>query len=181
VRRRLAIAALAVNGVLLGHGLAYLVSATDPAGRQELLAGHGHLPLLALVAVPAGVVAVVWLGRQRSGAVRLPVRTLAVAQLLTFFAMETAERFAGAGAHAALAAGREPVVLVGLAIQPLVAVGLALLGHRVATWSPPALLPPSWCRPLPALATVPVPTSRRLVRAPAHRAGSRAPPRHPVR
>lgn len=119
----LAIGGLAWSGVVLGHLLAYILAHPGEAERSARLAssGHGSFPLLvisALAVIPAilSLLAVRLIRGDRSLALPSIVLVLAAIQVPTFIAMEFFER--GMSLERMLL---EPVVILGLVIQVLVA------------------------------------------------------------
>ncbi len=178
MRRLAAVAALAANGVVAGHALAYALAHSDPVRRAEALDGHGYLPALAAALLPAGVGALVWLTRhRRPGRPLVPVATLAAAQVVAFAALETAERaLAGRDPLAVLG---EPAVVMGLVLQAplalLVVTGLARVGGGWPGWTVPRGL---IARLLP-VAVVPIPVLVRPAEPGRRPAAPRGPPRRP--
>jgi hypothetical protein len=129
---------LVPGGFVAGHELGYqgasaLGSAPTPGG------GHGYLSLLVLVGVPFAFAALArsFLAGWHDQLPPVRFRTLAVAQVALFLAVELAEHAAAGMAPVETLA--EPAVLLGLAAQLVVAAGLTLVvrttreaGHAVA-------------------------------------------------
>jgi hypothetical protein len=140
---RLWLGTLAAAGVVVSHGIAYVIHAPGPQSRAELLAATGHrywtlVVAAALATVVFGLSAFV--GRLLSGGGELPrqgpmlaalVPRLAAIQCLGFVALELGERLLafGPGARSILSLADSPVVAVGLAVQCLVALAGAVLLH----------------------------------------------------
>lgn len=121
--RRVVAALLMPLGVVVAHALAYAFAHPDGADRARALGTvHGHLVPLAVLGVVWGAMALWWAGRAGAAGVRLgltPGRLVGL-QVTAFAVMEVAERLAeGYGWHTVV---HEPAVLVGLAVQALVAV-----------------------------------------------------------
>lgn len=102
--------ATAFFGVFVGHAIAYTILAPIPQARSQLLAstGHGYLPVAVHAALATAVIglAAAFLGRltRGRGAHEMAFRGLAARvvcfQILTFAAIEVAERVAaGAPLH----------------------------------------------------------------------------------
>lgn len=120
-RRRIAEALLVPAGVLAAHGLGYLFAHPHAADRHQALDHHGHLSLLAVLAIPAAATAlagaVLAARAKRDLKVRLP--SLALAQALVFVVLEMAEHAAsGKGLGGAVA---ETGLWWGLGFQLVVA------------------------------------------------------------
>jgi hypothetical protein len=139
LRTRLWLGGLAAGGVALAHVLAFVLAAPDPIRREQLLeaTGHGAWPLLVTIATGALVAALAGFaaGRLRdnrptSPAVlyRATVGRLMLLQMAGFLVLEAFERL-GTGRGLAGVAGLpgEPVILIGLAAQVLVALAGAIL------------------------------------------------------
>jgi hypothetical protein len=159
---------LALGGVLLGHTLTYLLLVPDAHARAAELAhtGHGYLDRANAFGVVVAVASLcaVFLGgvlRSESAPMSSILKRLAGFQLAAFAAMEILERISSGAGMSRLA----PVLVVGLSVQGIVAIGIALIarlllrvadrlaarrGHRNATLlpSPPGRAPPSV--PVPA-------------------------------
>lgn len=123
---------LALGGVLLGHTLTYLLLVPDAHARAAELArtGHGYLDRASAIGVLAAVASLcaLFLGgllRSESAPTSSILGRLASFQLAAFAAMEIVERvMAGAGmAHLG------PVLAVGVSVQGLVAIGIALVAR----------------------------------------------------
>jgi len=144
VRARLWLGGLAAAGVVVTHHLAYLVTAPDPHERAELLAAGGHARWSLVVAAALGL-----LVAGLAGFVRRTLRangtlapwpytggTLALLQGSGFVALEAVER--AAVGDPGLAPLLEPVVVVGILVQVLVALLgaglLVVLGGAVRAW-----------------------------------------------
>jgi hypothetical protein len=141
---RLWLGGLAAGGAALTHVLAFMVAAPDPVRRGRLLeeTGHAAWPAIVSVALAALVVALARFAvgrihrsdRLPPGAVwRLTAGRLMVLQILGFVALEAVERLASGHGLGQLLG--EPVVIIGVALQILVALGsaalLVLLAHLV--------------------------------------------------
>jgi hypothetical protein len=144
-RPRLWLGALAAAGVGLTHVLAYFLTAPDPTARRELLeqTAHGYWSYASAVALGvlvAGLSGFV-ISRVRERAVYpqsgralyvFIATRLAVLQAVGFLVLEASERAVAGGLADLLA---EPVVLLGLGIQAVVAalgaLFLLLLGQIV--------------------------------------------------
>jgi hypothetical protein len=136
VRTRLWLGGLAAGGVAAAHILAFIVAAPDPVRRDWLLeeTGHAAWPLVVSVALAALVVALARFAvgrihrsdRPSAGALwRLTAGRLIALQTFGFVGLEAVERLAsGHGLSGFLA---EPVVLIGVALQILVALAAAAL------------------------------------------------------
>jgi hypothetical protein len=115
-------------GLVLGHVASYALAYPSGQARHAhlLLTGHGWMGP-ALVSLAAAVPAVLAVAAARSaGTGPLAVRPLAArligVQILAFLLVEVAERHADLGR-----ALSDPAVLVGVVVQALVAVALAVL------------------------------------------------------
>jgi hypothetical protein len=133
---RLWLGGLAAGGAALAHVLAFVGAAPDPLRRGRLLeeTGHAAWPAIVSVALAALVVALVRFAvgrirqddRLRPGALwRLTAGRLMALQVLGFVALEAVERLASG--HALGQVLGEPVVLIGVALQVVVALGGAAL------------------------------------------------------
>lgn len=134
---RLVLGGTAALGVILAHGVAFLIAAPNPHLREDLLAATGHGSWAVAIAAGVGLFAaalggLIWDGLRRSGdeGVGDPFRRfavrLALLQVVAFGALEAAERLAAHGSLAEL--GSAPVVAIGVITQVLVAlVGAALV------------------------------------------------------
>jgi hypothetical protein len=126
---------VALSGLLLGHGLAYLVALPDPHQREFVLqrTGHGYLPAftqIALIVALAGFATVIvraWAGRRETaGSVGSLARLLALTQALTFVGQEALERLVSGAPLGELA--HDHLLPVGVVVQVAVAfLGAALL------------------------------------------------------
>jgi hypothetical protein len=164
--RGLPVFGFAVAGLLLGHGLAYLLAVPDSYHRSFVLqrTGHDYLPaageaaLILLLAGAAAVVARAWMGRDRAeteGFASL-AGLLALIQVVAFAGQEVLERLVSGSPLGELV--HDHVLATGLIVQVAVAlVGATLLrllaraSARIAT-AGVARVPP----PRPALATSPL-------------------------
>jgi hypothetical protein len=115
-------------GLLLGHVASYALAYPSGQARHAhlLLTGHGWMgpALVSLAAAVPAVLAVAAARSARNGplAVRPLAARLIGAQILAFLLVEVAERQADLGR-----ALSDPAVLVGVVVQALVAVALAVL------------------------------------------------------
>jgi hypothetical protein len=178
MRLRPALVLAAPAGVLGGHAIGYM-AAPGPAGSAAV--HHGHLALVAAVAVPLAVLAVAWAatggaGRLGSPARPLPARPLPIGPLLAaqwvlFTGQEVVEH--AAAGHGPGVLLHSPALWCGLAAQVVTAVAVVVLlrasaatGARLLTLSglrlAAALPPVPWRaapgrspRSLPALAACP--------------------------
>jgi len=143
--------ALAFGGVLLGHTVAYRLLIPDAHTRALELAasGHGYLSggnaLGLVVAIIA--LAALFLGgvmRTQDAVPRYLAARLVAFQMAAFLTMEVLERLASGGGTQHLA----PVLLVGLPVQALIAILVALAARllvRVAAAIADLLAPtPAW-------------------------------------
>ena len=140
---RLWLGGLASGGVVLAHWIAFFLAAPAPAPRHELLRQTGHGAWAYVVALAVGLLVACLAGglcgRLRGEPSR--VRSLAYSwvrllayQAVLFIVLEGLERIASSGTPLSLAI--EPVVIVGLLVQVVVAAigALALVGlDRAAT------------------------------------------------
>jgi hypothetical protein len=131
--RALVCAALSFAGIVGAHSLSYVLVASDPHERHHLLheTGHGgwdQLRLAAAAAAVAGLIAFISARfRSRSSAPRLTLTApaLAVLQVGGFLLLECTERLlSGTGG---LAAFSEGVVQLGVVVQVIVAIALAVI------------------------------------------------------
>ena len=139
VRHRLPMAGAAVAGAAVAHTLIYLVKVPDTSARAAVLAatGHGYWSVAVAAAIVLGLMAVgAVVARQfRRGAGatapphvpdrvdRLALR-LALLQSAIFMVQEGVERLAAGAALGDLAAAPS-LLLTGIAVQVLVALGVA--------------------------------------------------------
>ena len=127
VRERIYLALLAFAGTLAAHSIAYWLFAPDPHHHASLLlsTGHGYWGVVTPLAMGLAVAGIAGALISRSGhAARfggVAGRTVAL-QLVAFLVMETIER---ATVGESLAVIEEPVVLVGLAVQTVIALAIA--------------------------------------------------------
>ncbi len=127
VRERAYLALIAFAGTLAAHSMAYWLVAPDPHHHASLLlsTGHGYWGIVTPVAMGLAVAGIAGALISRSEA---PSRFGSVAgravalQLVAFLSMETIERAAVGGSLAVI---KEPVVLVGLMVQMLIALAIA--------------------------------------------------------
>jgi hypothetical protein len=136
--RPLLVVAWSVAGLLIGHQLAYALVFRDPAILAHALADTGHhwltlLPIFLAAATAVGVAAL-WAGGRGPQSQRHRLLLFGALQLSAYSAIEVAERLAhGAGLEGIAAELRHPggaaLLLVGLLLQALIAVGLALLSR----------------------------------------------------
>jgi hypothetical protein len=128
VRRRDALiaAGTAWAGLVLGHLLAYTLAYPGEAARRSHLAGTGHgwldVVTLSLLAVVPAVLALTAIRSLSAGSRGTTWIRLAALQVPAFLLIEVAER--GASFDRALT---DPAVLLGLAVQVVVAAVAALL------------------------------------------------------
>jgi len=127
VRERVYLALLAFAGTLAAHSIAYWLVAPDPHHHASLLlsTGHGYWGVVTPVAMGLAVAGIAGALISSSGAAArfgdVAGRAI-VLQLVAFLVMETIER---ASVGESLAVFQEPVVLVGLAVQTLIALVIA--------------------------------------------------------
>jgi hypothetical protein len=126
------VSSIAFFGVFVGHALTYVVLAWSPAARSTILAatGHRYLPVavhggLALAVIVLGAA---FLGRLGPDAADVPpfaklIPRVATFQVLTFIAIEVAERLAASAPLHDLT----HVLPVGLIAQCMVAAAVTLL------------------------------------------------------
>ena len=139
---------LTAMGVVITHGLSYLLSYPQVAARREALAGHEHLETAGPVLVIAGVATAVLLavlaarGRGVMRELRLSGRVLATCQLVGFLGLEVIERLDTLDQVA-----NEPALLTGAVLQAPAAWALirainagALLVRGIAL-----VAVPTWC------------------------------------
>lgn len=126
-RERIYLALLAFAGTLAAHSIAYWLVAPDPHHHASLMlsTGHGYWGVvtpLGMGLVVAGIAGAL-ISKSGAGARYRVVAGRAVAlQLVGFLAMETIERATVGGSLAVI---KEPVVLVGLGVQMLIALAVA--------------------------------------------------------
>jgi hypothetical protein len=141
---RIAAALLAsVAGIATGHAAVYSLAPLSHPGTAALeVAGHSHWPLpwealpVVLAAATAMYAVGVWHGRCHAD-VRSLAQRLAIVQSAGFLALETAERLLAVGTATPLSF--EPVIVLGLAVQVVVAVamaGLLTAGAEIARTRP---------------------------------------------
>lgn len=131
-RTRLCLGSLALAGVVLTHVLAYYLVAPDAADRRVLLALTGHAHWTLFVGISLGALAAGFAGFlvQAVYDIAAPVCScrsyatvalrLGMFQTVGFLALETAERALAPG-HSMAGVAAEPVVVVGLGVQGVVA------------------------------------------------------------
>lgn len=159
------IVAIAVAGVLVGHGLTYVVLQPDGHARAGLLArtGHAFMHLVDGPALLLALVAASWLFlsrlTRRVGEPGIPARFagLATFQVTAFVAMEVAERLAAGAPLADLLGG---IIAVGVASQLMVAAALVWMLRRLPDLAARAAAAiTTSIAPLPRPALVSVPTT----------------------
>jgi hypothetical protein len=132
---------LAAAAMLVAHWLAYLVAAPNSHERAELLAASGHRYWIYVAAAGLGAGALAMArfvrsrlhddaGRSRSSLIGAVALRLAAIQTIMFIALEGIERLATG--HAFIQVFSEPVVLIGIVLQLVVAVLGAFLLAVVA-------------------------------------------------
>jgi len=126
-RERVYVALLAFAGTLAAHSVAYWLVASDPHHHASLLlsTGHGYWGVVTPLAIGLSVAGIAGSLLSSSGTVArfgdVAVRAVAL-QLLAFLLMETIERATVGGSLVVI---KEPVVLVGLVVQMLIALAIA--------------------------------------------------------
>ncbi len=128
------LAGLAAGGVLVTHWLSYLLAAPDSHQREALLAetGHGLWPYAAALAVGGVVAALAGFAARpaameaRSHSLGATALRLVALQVPAWVLLEAAERTASSGQLGGVL-HEGPVLLIGLAVQLLVAVLGALV------------------------------------------------------
>lgn len=126
-RERIYLALLGFAGTLAAHSIAYWLVAPDPHHHASLLlsTGHGYWGVVTPLAMGLAVAGIAGALISRSGAAArfsfVAARAVAL-QLVAFLAMETIERATVGGSLAVI---QEPVVLVGLAVQMMIALAIA--------------------------------------------------------
>jgi hypothetical protein len=126
-RERIYLALVGFAGTLAAHSIAYWLVAPDPHHHANLLlsTGHGYWGVVTPLTMGLAVAGIAGALISRSGAgARFGVvaARAGVLQLVAFLAMETIERASVGGSLAVI---KEPVVLVGLAVQMLIALAIA--------------------------------------------------------
>jgi hypothetical protein len=129
--------AIAFLGVFVGHAIAYTILAPMPQARSQLLAstGHGYLPVAVHAALATAVIGLsaAFLGRltRGRGEPELAFRGLAARvvcfQILTFAAIEVAERVAASAPLHDLAEVLPVGAVAQLAVGLLVAAAISLI------------------------------------------------------
>jgi hypothetical protein len=149
-------------GVLLGHGVGYLVAHPDAADRTGALAGHAYHAGILDAAIPLAAAAVVLsllAGRRGGARSRTGAASLAAWQIAVFVGLELAEHVAaGSGLAGALA---EPGLWWGAVAQvpvALAAVGLLRLSHQAGRRLAAGRSIPARRRPPPTATPVAAPT-----------------------
>ena len=126
MRARLSVACLVPAGALAGHAASYGLA----GAHVQLAPPHGHLPVVASVAVPVALAALAWHVWEGARSRRAPaLRLLLVAQPALFLTQEALEHLLGGHGMASLA--HSPAVRVGVLAQVVVA-ALTLLLVRAA-------------------------------------------------
>jgi len=136
MRHRLPVAGAAVAGAAFAHALLYLVKVPDTQARDAVLAatGHAYWSVAVAAAIVLGLVAAgsTAIRHFRHGRAQVPVvpdrvdrlaLRLAMYQSAIFVVQEGVERLASGGSSGDLAASG--LLLTGIAVQVLVALGLA--------------------------------------------------------
>lgn len=135
-RSRLWLGGVAMAGVVLAHVLAYFMAAPHRNGREMLLraSGHRHWAVVAALALGALVAGLIWFTTQATRPDRVwslgaraffvsTARRLVLLQVGGFVLLEASERVLfGAGFGQLLA---EPVILIGIVLQVVSALGAA--------------------------------------------------------
>lgn len=127
VRERIYVALLGFAGTLAAHSIAYWMIAPDPHHHASLLlsTGHGYWGVVTPLAIGLSVAGIAGSLISSSGPVArfgdVALRAVAL-QLLAFLLMETIERATVGGSLVVI---KEPVVLVGLVVQVLIALAIA--------------------------------------------------------
>jgi hypothetical protein len=127
VRSRIYLALVAFAGTLAAHSIAYRFAAPEPHHHATLLleTGHGYWSFVTPLAVGlavAGIAGALLNGtrsEQRFGGIAIRA---VIVQVVAFLIMETVERASVGGSLSVL---QEPVVLIGIVVQVLVALALA--------------------------------------------------------
>jgi hypothetical protein len=131
----MALGGVAALGVVVAHLWGYALTFPDPIDRHLHLAstGHGHWKFVVGIAMGLLVAGIVhidsgswkWMGSRRPGPLFLAAASrLMFLQMGGFLALEATERLSSGGLSHLFT---EPAVLVGLALQVLVALGGAAL------------------------------------------------------
>lgn len=159
---RLVTALLAPAGVVAAHALAYSAAHGWEHERQAMLTGHGPLAMLAAVALPLLLVALVVVVVTGPVGRRPGLRQQAATHLVVFAAVEYTERVAGVTSLTSLV--HDPSVWIGAAAQVATAM-LALLLVRATDrlvvacsavgWSPTVSLRDTVWQPSTTLRTHP--------------------------
>ena len=183
-RRTAATVGLASAGLVLGHRLAYAITAPHAPAREGWLraTGHGYMHDATQVALLAGVLGLLALflsrltRREGRGSFAGDVARLAAVQTTAFLAMEVGERWLSGASFHDLTHGQ--LLGTGLGLQLAMAVAGALV-LRVTDRAAEAAegLERSSGRPVPApLALVADTPGITSIRPPTRPVGSRAPP-----
>jgi hypothetical protein len=126
-RGRVYVALLAFAGTLAAHSIAYWLVASDPHHHASLLlsTGHGYWGVVTPLAMGLSVAGIAGSLISSSSSVArfgdVALRAVAL-QLVAFLIMETIERATVGGSLVVI---KEPVVLVGLVVQLMVALAIA--------------------------------------------------------
>ena len=124
VRRLWPVLLLVPLGLVTGHQAVYAAFPTHTSGGAAAHS-HGHIGVLASLALPLALAGAGWLGRRAQRDLILPALALLVStQVVAFAAMETIERVAVGGDVASLV--RSPVLWAGVAFQGAVALAVGL-------------------------------------------------------
>lgn len=127
VRERIYLALLAFSGTLAAHSIAYWLVAPDPHHHASLLlsTGHGYWGVVTPLAMGLAVAGIAGALMSRTGTearFSIVAGRSVVLQLVAFLAMETIERATVGGSLIVI---KEPVVVVGLGVQMLIALAIA--------------------------------------------------------
>ena len=158
--------AIAFLGVFVGHAIAYTILAPIPQARSQLLAstGHGYLPVAVHAALATAVIGLsaAFLGRltRGRGEHEMAFRGLAARvvcfQILTFAAIEVAERVAASAPLHDLAevlpVGAVAQLAVGLLVAAVISLILRAADAAAEILGSPTPTPP---RPSSVLLTLP--------------------------
>lgn len=111
-------------GLVTGHQAVYAALHTHTSGAAAAHS-HGHIGVLASLALPFGLAGAGWLARRAQRDLVLPaLALLAGTQVVAFAAMETLERMAVGSDVASLV--RSPLLWAGVAFQVAVALAIGL-------------------------------------------------------
>ncbi|MGH9155437.1 MAG: hypothetical protein ACRD1K_06310, partial [Acidimicrobiales bacterium] len=130
--RPLAAVTLVPAGMLVAHGLGWLVADPGGQGGHHALTGDGHLAVLAAVAVPLGLAGLVVAVRDgyRGRRIDAGVAAILAGQAACFVALEVGEAAASGAGAAAVAS--QPALWAGLVLQLVVAWAVRALVHATA-------------------------------------------------